>query len=152
MKFPRLTIWHVPSILAAVAALVLLPAILLSAPSRAQQVGSIYCSQNAQYDASTNGATRVFTANATSGRSVYICGYVVNVGATATNVRFSYGTGTNCGTGTTSLTPLFVLPIAGKAEDDSPVWRGLTVPAGNDLCIFTSAGNAVQAIVYYTYQ
>lgn len=124
----------------------------LSFPAYAQQQGAIYCSQNAQYDASTNGSTRIFTANATSPRQVYICGYIINVGATATNVQLKYGTGTNCGTGTANITPNFVLPIAANIDDPSPVFRGLLVPAGQDICLVTSAGNPVQAIVYLTYQ
>jgi hypothetical protein len=136
-----------------------LPAIVLfflaylqPSPTPAQQAGSIYCSQNAQYNASTNGLTRIFTSNAASSNKVYICGYVANVGASATNVQLEYGTGTNCGTGTTALTPLFVLPAAGQIKEDSPVWRGLLVPSGNDVCVNSSAGNPVQWIVYYSYQ
>lgn len=121
-------------------------------PAIAQQTNEIFCSQVVSYDASTNGATRLFTANATSARQVYICGYIINVGATATNVQLKYGTGTTCGTGTINVTPNWVLPIAGKVDDASPGWRGLLVPAGNDLCLVTSAGNAVQAQVFYTYQ
>lgn len=131
-------------------ALALLAACITPAP--AQQVGSINCSQNAQYDAATSGSTRIFTANAASSARVYICGYTIQVGATATNVQLKYGTGTNCATGTGNLTPNFVLPIAGLLTDPSGVWRGLVSPAGNDVCIVTSAGNPVQAIIYYTYQ
>jgi hypothetical protein len=123
--------------------------ILAAGPLAAQQ---LTCNANAQYDASTNGATRIFTAGATSLRQVFVCGYVINVGSVATNVSFSYGTGTNCGTGTVALTPTFVLPAAGQMFDDAGIWHGLIVPAGKDLCINTSAGNPVQAIVYYIYQ
>lgn len=135
-----------------IAAIALLAGLCAVQPGQAQQQGSLYCSQNVQYDASTNGGTRIFTANAASSARVFICGYTIQVGATATNVQLRNGTGTNCGTGTANLTPLFVLPIAGQLSDQSPNWRGLTSPAGNDICIFTSAGNPVQAIIYYTYQ
>lgn len=120
--------------------------------AQAQQTGEIGCSQNVKYDASTSGSTRIFTANATSGRQLYICGYFINVGTVATNVGLSYGTGTNCGTGTTTLTPTWVLPAAGQIFDEAEFWHGLTVPAGQDLCIVTSAGNAVQAQIFYSYQ
>lgn len=139
----------------ALQALAVLAAVLFFSwvpPAQSQQTGQLTCSQNAQYDASTNGATRIFTANATSPRQAFICGFTINVGAVATNVGLSYGTGTNCGTGTTALTPTFVLPAAGQVFDDAGIWHGLTVPAGKDLCIVASAGNPVQAIVYYTYQ
>lgn len=120
--------------------------------ARAQQIGAIYCSQNAQYDASTNGSTRIFTANAASSARVYICGFVIKNGAVATNVQFKYGTGTNCGTGTANLTPNFVMAIADRIEDGASLFRGLVSPAGNDICLVTSAGNPVQAMLYYTYQ
>lgn len=135
-----------------IAALALVAALCIAPASHAQQQGALYCSQNAQYDASTSGSTRIFTANAASSSRVYICGYTIQVGATATNIQLKYGTGTNCGSGTANLTPNFVLPIAGQLSDNSPTWRGLVSPAGNDVCIVTSAGNPVQAIVYYTYQ
>lgn len=136
----------------ALGAALVFAALVFTAPAHSQQVGQLACSQNVKYDASTTGSTRIFTANPTSPNQVYICGYIINVGATATNVGFIYGTGTNCGTGTTALTPVFVLPIAGQVFDDAGIWHGLTVPAGKDLCISASAANAVQAIVYYTYQ
>lgn len=120
--------------------------------ARAQQVGLLACSQNAIYDASTNGATRLVAAATGSSRQIYLCGYTLNVGAVATNVALKYGTGTACATGTTALTPTFVLPAAGQVREDASAWRGLTVPAGNDLCLVTSAGNPVQGIVYFTYQ
>lgn len=120
--------------------------------AEAQQVGQLACSQNAQYDASTNGSTRIFTAGVSSARQIYICDFIINVGAVATNVQFQSGTGTNCGTGTANVTPLFVLPVAGQLIDTAGIWRGLTVPAGKDLCVFTSAGNPVQVIVYFNYQ
>lgn len=127
-------------------------ALALLAPAHAQQTADIYCSQQAQYDASTSGSTRIFTANATSPRQVYVCGFLINVGAVATNVQLNYGTGTNCGTGTTAVTPNWVLPAAGQIADEQGVFHGMQVPAGKDICISTSAGNPVQAILYYTYQ
>ena len=118
----------------------------------AQQVGNVNCSQYVQYDASTNGSTRLFTANAASSNRVYICGYIINVGAVATNVQLKSGTGTACATGTSNITPNFVLNAYGQVNDPSNQWRGATSPAGNDLCIVTSAGNPVQAIIFYSYQ
>lgn len=120
--------------------------------ARAQQAGQLACSQSVQYDASTNGSTRIFTATATSPNRVYLCDFLIVVGGTATNVQFKSGTGTNCGTNTANLTPNFVLPINGQLNFGSGIWEGLTVAAGQDLCIVTSAGNPVQALVTYTYQ
>lgn len=126
-------------------------AFLALAPAQAQQVGAVYCSQSATYDASTNGATRL-VANS-SNRAIYICGYQITWGAAATgNVTLEYGTGTNCATDETAITPAVQGVAQFKVEDNSPVWRGLTVPVAKDFCLKTSAGIAIQAIIYYTLQ
>ena len=77
-----------------------------------------------------------------SGKAIYVSAWDVVVAA-ADNVTLEYGTGTNCGTGTTALTGAYNLsPNGGIAKGDgvAPV---LFVPASNALCILTSA--AVQA-------
>jgi hypothetical protein len=113
------------------------------------------CNSSVPYDASTNGATRLVASSTGVGGPIFICGYTIGTN-TATNVKLIYGTGTTCGTGTTSITPAytFAANTAGYASvtEASPFFRGLVVPSGNDLCINTSAGNAVQAIVYYYQQ
>lgn len=124
---------------------------LLIQPAPAQQIDPIYCAAAATYDASTNGSTRIITSPADNARRTYICDISINIGATATNVQLKSGTGTNCGTNTANVTPNFVLPIAGQYQDMSGVWRGLVVPVNQDTCIVTSAGNPVQAIIYYTF-
>lgn len=110
----------------------------------------VACNLYAKYDASTNGDTQVVALVA--GSSIYICGYGIHVGASATNVKLEYGTGTNCATGTTALTPAWVLAISGDKTVMSPFYAGLSVPTGNALCINTSAGNPVQVEVYYAQQ
>ena len=96
-------------------------------------------------------STRIFTAG-TTGRQLNICGYMINLGGTATNVQLKYGTGTNCGTGTTNLTPNWNLTAAGaQINMQGGNWEGLTVPPGNDLCIVTSTAQAVQALIYVTF-
>jgi hypothetical protein len=106
------------------------------------------CNQSALYDASTSGATRLIVGDAT-GR-IYVCGW--NFWAAGTvNVGLVYGAGGACGTGTTKMTPAYQFTAQTGIVDHLPVYTGVTpVPSGNDLCINTSAGIAVQAIVYYT--
>lgn len=107
------------------------------------------CGKSVIYDASTNGATRLVVG---TGTTIFVCGFNFASAAGGVNVSLVYGMGTNCGTGTTKITPAYqfgtVSGISGIA-DNSPVFRGLEAPTGNDLCINTSAGAAVQAIVYY---
>lgn len=133
-------------------------ALPFSPQSHAQQFGgTIYCSGAVKYDASTSGSTTLVASSSGTGGSIYICGYVIST-ASAVNVKLVYGTkvSTACDTGATAITPAyqFAATTAGIAEviDESSNFRGLSVPAGNDLCINTSAGDSVQAMVYYYQQ
>ena len=66
------------------------------------------------------------------------------------NVTLVYGTGTNCGTCTTSLTgayPLTAQAGISKGSGQGPV---LVVPAGNALCWTNSAGVQVSGSLSYT--
>lgn len=116
------------------------------APAQAQITGTA-CTNSVIYDASTNGSTQLVAGTATN--RIFVCGYDFFAGGTA-NVKLVYGTGGTCGTGTTSITPAFQFTAQTGLVDPSPYWRGLkVVPLSNDLCINASAGQAVQAIVYY---
>ena len=109
--------------------------------------GQIGCGSSIVYDASTNGATQLVALS--SGKVIYVCGYTILASGTV-NVELDYGTGTNCGTGNNKITPAYQLTAQVGAVDGSPIYRGLATIASNELCIKTSAGVAVQAIVYYT--
>lgn len=107
----------------------------------------IRCINSIVYDASTSGSTELVPL--VTGRTIYVCGYVINSGGTV-NVQLSYGTGTACVTGETKLTPAYNLTVGLRIQDPSPFHRGMTTPVSNALCLKTSAGVAVQAIVYYS--
>lgn len=108
--------------------------------------GIIQCDSTAIYDASNNGSTELKAL--TSGRTIYVCGYSILSGGTV-NVKLIYGTGTACATGSNNMTPAFQLTAQVGLVDGSPFSRGLKTASANALCINTSAGVAVQAIVYY---
>jgi hypothetical protein len=120
--------------------------LLLAAPVKAQS-GPVYCNQSAIYDASTNGATQMVAAPGGSAK-VLICGYTLFGGGTA-SVSLVSGTGTNCATGQAAITPAFSMIAQAKVDDPSPNFRGLLAPPATAVCLKTSAGVAVQAIVYY---
>lgn len=126
--------------LAAIALLALL------SPAFAQS-GPVSCPSSAIYDASTNGATKLVTGLST--RNIYICGYQLFAGGTA-SVSLVTGTGTNCATSQAAVTPAYPLIAQTGVADQSPVFRGLAVGRSLDLCIKTSAGVAVQGVVYYS--
>lgn len=107
------------------------------------------CNQSKIYDASNSGETLLVTGNAT--QQIYVCGFDILASAGSVNVDIVYGT-----TGTTCATPTKITPAwqftssVGGIVDHLPVYTGLpAAPANNDVCINTSAGVAVQAIVYY---
>lgn len=122
---------------------------LLASPALAQPLtpyGPLVCDSSASYSASTSGLTQVVALR--SDARIYVCNYVLNVGAVATNVGLSYGSGTNCATGTTALTPAYVIPASGTIVLGGAA-AGLTVPAGNALCVSTSGANPVNVSVLY---
>lgn len=119
----------------------------LLSPAFGQSGPNIACPNAAIYDASTNGATKLVTGLST--RNIYICGFILFAGGTA-NVSLVTGTGTNCGTGQAALTPAFNMVAQSGVADQSDRFRGLAVGRSLDLCIKTSAGVAVQGIVYYS--
>lgn len=125
-------------------------ACLATAPGRADPVyqsSTIACTRSAQYDASSNGSTKLVTG--TASQQIYVCGFVLFGGGTA-NVGLNYGTGGTCGTGAHPVTPAFALVAQAHVVDHQTYYAGLPpVPLSNDLCINTSAGVAIQAIVYY---
>jgi len=108
------------------------------------------CNASITYDASTNGETVLVTSVA--GEQIYVCGFDILASAGSVNVDLTYGvSSTTCATSTKKITPAFQFTSSvGGIVDHLPVYTGLTpVPSGNDLCLNTSAGVAVQAIVYY---
>jgi len=74
-----------------------------------------------------------------AGKTVYVCGFsvnVVNVKTTDTTFSFVYGTGSNCGTGTTALTGAYQ-PSAGSTVNGGAgsVGTSFQTAVANALCI-----------------
>jgi hypothetical protein len=109
----------------------------------------IACNTSVVYDLNSSFSTQLVAA--VPNQTIYICGYTI-FAASAVNVEFDQGTGTNCGTGTTKIVPAFQLTAQTGVVDGAPFFRGLKTAQGGALCINTSAGVAVQAIVYYIQQ
>jgi hypothetical protein len=109
--------------------------------------GQIVCDQFITYDASTNGSTQLVALS--SGKSIYVCGYAITTGSTATNVKLIYGTGTACVTSPQPVLPAFELGANSGIVDSSALWGGIKTTASQELCINTSAGNPVQAVIKY---
>ena len=115
--------------------------------------GYLNCDNTAIYDASTNGATQLVAL--TSGKTIYVCGYQFSTSSSsAVSVSLVYGTGSNCATGQTKITPAYPLQAASSTGPIglvimTPGFTGLKTAASNALCINTNAAVSVQAIVWY---
>jgi hypothetical protein len=109
--------------------------------------GLVGCNSVAKYDASTSGSTQIVAL--TSTQTIRICGYSIMSGGTA-NVKLVSGTGSNCATSPTDITPAWQLTAQAGIVDRSVYWQGLAAVVSEALCINASAGVAVQALVYYS--
>lgn len=90
-------------------------------------------------------ATRIITGQA--GKSIYITG--INLIPVATSVvTFTYGTGTNCGTGTANLTGAMTFAAGQTLTTGSGNGTFLVVPAGNDVCITIATAAAPGSLSY----
>jgi len=116
-----------------------------------QLAGLKTCDLHAKYDASDNGSITMVTG--VSGRKVYICGYLMATGGTATNLKLREGSDANCATNAADLTPAYQLVANDKIGVSSAFWTGLVVSTNAYyVCINASAGNAHQAELWYTIQ
>jgi hypothetical protein len=97
---------------------------------------------------STASASTVQLVALTSGQSIFVTSWDV-MSAGTTNVTLVYGTGTNCGTGTTSLTGAY--PLIAQAGISKGIGLGaiLFVPPGNALCVTNSAAIQISGSISY---
>ena len=84
-----------------------------------------------------------------SGKAIYICGFAINGGGTTT-AKLVAGTGTNCATGTTTLTPAFSLSTATTVAMGGGMGYVAKAAAGNALCATNSAAVTANLFVAYT--
>jgi hypothetical protein len=128
-------------------ALALALGVLASGPAQPQigGVGGAGCGQTFQ---GTVGALAQIVAAGATGQRVLVCGYEVTAGAATGTFQLEYGTGTNCGTGTTALTPAYTLGINGVLVSRSPVAQ-MQTPANNALCWVSTGTGPVVATVYF---
>lgn len=114
--------------------------------ARAQQSVVVPATTN-QISVAGTVAVRTKIITGVSGKSIYVTGGVLIPVATAV-VTFSYGTGTNCGTGTTALTG----DMTFAAGQILPLGIGngttMVVPSGNDLCITIATAAAPGFLSY----
>lgn len=135
----------------------------------ADGVGSSNSLATATYNRSFNGSswdrtftcTNTATVSVTAGNTteivaltasqvIRVCSFAVSMSAAGT-AKFVYGTGTNCGTGTTDITAAMNLatgtPLAMSAGNNS-LFR---TASANALCVTAATGNVVGFVSYAKY-
>ena len=122
------------------------PVPVTPATNSAGVTSQVQSDSSASINVSTAATTQVVAAS--SGKVIYVTAWDVVVAA-AENVTLEYGTGTNCGTGTTALTGPYPLAANGGLAKGSGLGVLFKVPAGNALCIVTSAATQASGSVSY---
>lgn len=131
-----------------------------SIPAGAATIGNTNAFQNSSGvvlppAADSSAAINVSTATTTqivalaSSKKIYVSSFDVIAGGTG-NITFVYGTGSNCGTGTTSLTGPYNLTAQAGIAKGNGLGAVLVVPASNALCVTTSAAVQMSGSVSYT--
>lgn len=97
---------------------------------------------------SMSSATTTQAIALASGKSVYVCGFVFNADG-KTTAKLVQGTGTNCATGQSSLTPPFNLDAGANVQLGSGLGRLLKSNAGSAVCVTSSAGKTLNVLLIY---
>lgn len=122
-------------------------AMFAGARSGANLVGLIQADTSAAINVSTATTTQLVALSGST--KIYVTSYNVISGGTG-NITFVYGTGSNCGTGTTSLTGAYNFTAQAGIAIGSGLSPVLVVPSGNALCVTTTAAVQMSGSVSYT--
>jgi hypothetical protein len=139
--------------------LILLWALLLPTIALAQsRTASCYTTNGTNcvpaVQAATSVPINISTATTTqlvalvNGKTIFVTSWDVISGGTG-NFTLVYGTGTNCGTGTTSLTGPYPLTAQAGISKGDGMGIVILVPQGNALCATTSAAVQMSGAVSY---
>lgn len=120
---------------------------LAGANSSGNLTGIIQADHSAAINISTATTTQLVALSGST--KIYVTAY--NFEAAGTDaVTLEYGTGSNCGTGTTILTGAYNLTAQSGISFGSGLGPVLVVPAGNALCALTTAAVQLSGAVAYT--
>jgi hypothetical protein len=122
-------------------------AIYTGANSSGNLTGVVACDTSVQLTVSTATTTQAIALVA--GKTIYVCGFVMN-GAGATTTKLVYGTGTNCATGQTALTPSFTLASGTNVTFGGAFGYVTKTASANALCVTNSAAIAASVLLTYT--
>lgn len=103
---------------------------------------------NASVKIDTAAAATAQIVALTTGKVIYVTSFNIFAGGTGT-IKFVYGTGTNCGTGTTDLTGAYAMKDQAFVSVGNGLGAVLVPPVSNALCITTSATVQMSGSVSY---
>lgn len=115
--------------------------LLCAGPARPEVIGTpnqAACNQLVFQSASV--ATIATILSGVAGKIIYICGWDVTASAAGGTFQLSSGTGTNCATTNTNITPPYNVTSTAPATDHAD-FASLSLAVGNNLCIISSSTN-----------
>jgi hypothetical protein len=122
-------------------------AMFAGANSSGNLTGVVACDSTAFITVSTITTAQVIAL--ASNKAIYICAVLINGGG-ATTAKLVSGTGTNCATGLTALTPAFTLATGSNVSIGTGLGYLTKAPSGNALCVTNSAAITANVLVTYT--
>jgi hypothetical protein len=96
----------------------------------------------------TGGSTTAQVIAAISGQAIFICGWHVTNTAASGTFALVYGTGSNCGTGTTALLQAMNVTNTAPSSDHISI-ASLSTPINQALCWAPSVAT-ISGIIYYS--
>jgi hypothetical protein len=118
-------------------------------------VGIVACDASAQ--AAIASATTTQLVALSAGKTIYVCGFVVEIqgiATTAGTAKLVYGTGSSCATSPVNLTPDFIGSTTAGTPTVIALGNGLGVvtktAASNALCVTTTTTTVQKVLVSYT--
>lgn len=124
----------------------LLAFFLFATPAAAQQAVVVPATTN-QISITGTVATATKIVTGITGKSIYVTGVALVPVATSV-VTFTYGTGTNCGTGTASITGAMTFAAGQTLTYGIGNGAVFVLPQGNDLCITIATAVAPGSLAY----
>ena len=120
---------------------------LLALMSAANASDPIACN-NSALGVTATGETQFIAAPTIPGQKIHLCGYTI-VGSGAASVQIMSGTGSNCGTNPTAITPAYPLVAQTVIPDSTDFEHGLKGLTNGAICVNSSTGAAASVLLYY---
>jgi len=115
--------------------------LLCAGPAKPEVIGTqnqVFCNQLVFQSASVASLQTILAGQV--GKTIFVCGWHVTATTTGGTFQLSQGTGTNCVTTNTNLTPAYSVSSSAPATDHISA-ASISIPAGNNLCITSSNTN-----------